>query len=383
MKPPREEELGPTQGPESGREDPAAVNDRTSERSTRPPDGQDGREGRASEPYLAVGGRGPGARLSDLANRFGLLLAWAAVIAVFGAIVPETFLTTTNFQTIFGSQSVLIVVTLGLIIALTAGEIDLSIAGVLTLCVVVIAKLNIVVGWGIGPAVLVALAVGLLIGVTNAFFVVKIGIESIVVTLGMGTFLIGLSFAIEQSQLGGLSQTLVDATRTQLFGIQLAFYYGLLLTVVVWYVFAFTPLGRYLYFVGAGREVARLSGIRVQGIRAGALIASSLFASLGGIILAGLLGATDPNVGQSFLLPAFAGAFLGATAITPGRFNPWGSFIAVYFLVTGITGLQLLGLSGWIEQVFYGISVILAVTLSRLVGRRQTDLEAKLGQLSQ
>jgi ribose transport system permease protein len=327
--------------------------------------------------------RGLGTSLSDFASRYGLLFAFAAVIVVFGALRPDTFLTTTNFQTILGSQSVLVIVTLGLIVALTAGEIDLSIAGVLTLCVVLVAKLNVVAGLPIGVAIVAALAAGLLVGATNAFFVVAIGIESIVVTLGMGTFLVGLSFAIEESQLGGISQALVDATRGQLLGVQLGFYYGVLLTIVVWYVFAFTPLGRYLYFVGAGREVARLSGVRVQAIRAGALIASSMFAAVGGVVLAGLLGATDPNVGQSFLLPAFAAAFLGATAITPGRFNPWGTFIAVYFLVTGITGLQLLGLSGWIEQVFYGVSLILAVTLSRLVGRRKGDIEAQLGRLAQ
>jgi ribose transport system permease protein len=310
-----------------------------------------------------------------LAHRYGLLGAWAVVIAIFGLLVPETFLTATNFQTILGSQSVLIIVTLGLVISLTAGELDLSIAGVLTLCVVLVAKLNVLGGLPIGLAVAAALGVGLLVGLVNAFLVVKVGIESIIVTLGMGTLLVGLSFAIEESQVGGISEALVDAARTQIFGIQAGFYYGLLLTALVWYVYAFTPLGRYLYFVGAGREVARLAGIPVDRIRAGAMIASSMFAALGGVILAGLLGATDPNVGNSFLLPAFAGAFLGATVFTPGRFNPWGSFVAVYFLVTGITGLQLLGLSGWIEQVFYGGSLVLAVTLSRLVGRRQSRLD--------
>lgn len=324
-----------------------------------------------------------GARIGEVGGRFGLLAALAVVVAVFGALLPETFLTTTNLQTILGSQSVLVIVTLGLVIALTAGEIDLSIAGVLTLCVVVVAKLDIVAGWPIGLAIAVALAAGLAVGAVNAFFVVVVGIESIVVTLGMGTFLVGLSFAIEESQLGGLSAVLVDATRGQLLGVQLAFYYGLALTAIVWYVYAFTPLGRYVYFVGAGRDVARLAGVRVEAVRAGALVASSGFAAVGGVVLAGTLGATDPNVGQSFLLPAFASAFLGATAITPGRFNPWGSFVAVYFLVTGITGLQLLGLSGWVEQVFYGVSLILAVTLSRLAGRAQVSVQAQLGRLSQ
>ena len=67
--------------------------------------------------------------------------------------------------------------------------------------------------------------------------------------------------------------------------------------------------------------------------------------------------------------PAFSAAFLGSTTIEPGRFNAWGTFVAVYFLVTGITGLQLLGLSGWIESVFYGASLVLAVALARVVSR--------------
>ena len=71
------------------------------------------------------------------------------------------------------------------------------------------------------------------------------------------------------------------------------------------------------------------------------------------------------------LILLFAAAFLGSTAIVPGRFNAWGTFIAVYFLVTGITGLQYLGYAGWPEQVFYGGSLVLAVTLSHLAGRRR------------
>jgi ribose transport system permease protein len=75
-------------------------------------------------------------------------------------------------------------------------------------------------------------------------------------------------------------------------------------------------------------------------------------------------------IGPTLLLPAFASAFLGMTVITPGRFNPWGAFIAVYFLLTGITGLELLGLTGWVEQVFYGASLVIAVLFSRVVGAR-------------
>jgi ribose transport system permease protein len=308
--------------------------------------------------------------LTDVVSRFGLLGAWAIVIAIFSLLRPDTFFTTANLQSIAGSQAVLLVVTLGLLIPLTAGEFDLSVAGTLTIANVLVGYLNVVHHWPIGLTVLAVLTAGVLIGAVNAFFVLVLEIESIVVTLGTGTLLLGAALGINNITIGGISDTLVSAARTQLLGIQLAFFYGLLLVVIVWYVFQYTPLGRYLFFVGSGRDVARLSGLRVQRIRAGSFIASGVIAAAAGVLLAGVLGASDPNAGGQYLLPAFAGAFLGATCIVPGRFNAWGSFVAVYFLVTGISGLQLLGLSGWIEQVFYGGSLVIAVSLSKLAEKR-------------
>ncbi|MGE0065764.1 MAG: ABC transporter permease [Solirubrobacterales bacterium] len=311
-------------------------------------------------------------RVVDLGYRFALVLAWIALIVVFGLLEPDTFLTASNFQTIFGSQAVLLILTLGLIVPLSAGEYDLSVAGMLGLSLVLMGWLNVTVGLPIYLAIMLALAAGVMAGLINAFFVVVVGVESLVVTLGMGTLLTGIAVGVQNSTLSGIDHGFVDLARTQFLGVQLAFWFGLALTVLIWYVYSYTPLGRYLYFVGAGPEVARLTGVRVKAIRAGSLVFSGFLAALAGVVLAGTLGGSDPTVGPSYLLPAFAAAFLGATAITPGRFNPWGSFVSVYFLVTGITGLQLVGAIGWVEQFFYGFSLIVAVTFSKLVGRART-----------
>jgi ribose transport system permease protein len=310
--------------------------------------------------------------LGDLSRRYGIIVVWLAVIAVFSVLRPDTFFTFGNLQTIAGSQAVLVVLTLGLLVPFAVGEFDVSISGTLGISLVLVGWLNVVQGWAIGWAILVALGVGLLVGAINAFFVVVARVESIVVTLGMGTLLAGVAIGINGQSTGGISQGLVNATRNELFGLSYIFYYGLVLTVIAWYVFSFTPLGRYIYFVGAGRDVARLSGIPVDRIRVGAFLTSGVVSALAGVLLAGWLGASDPNVSSTYLLPTFAAAFLGAAVIQPGRFNPWGSLIAVYFLVTGVTGLELLGLAGWIEQVFYGGSLVLAVAFSRLAGRRET-----------
>jgi ribose transport system permease protein len=274
-----------------------------------------------------------------------------------------------TFGTIFGSQSVLLILALALIIPFSAGEYDLSVAGVLSVTLVLIGYLNVKQGWPIALAILAAVGAGTVVGLINALLVVGIGLDSMVVTLGMGTVLLGSGVGINNVTTAGISNGLVRAVSTNFIGLPLSFFYGIALCLVLWYVFSYTPLGRYLYFVGSGRDVARLSGIPVTSIRAGSLIASATLTAVGGVVLAGTLGASDPNVGANYLLPAFAAAFLGSTAITPGRFNPWGTFIAVYFLVTGVTGLNLLGLTGWVEQLFYGGSLIIAVTFSHLASK--------------
>lgn len=308
--------------------------------------------------------------LGSLGSRYGLFIAWALVIVAYGLLVGDLFLRSRNFQTIFSERSILLILTLGMLPALAAGEYDLSVASTMGISFVLVGWLNIVHDWPIIPTILVALSAALLVGVINAFIIVVLDVLSIVATLGMATLLAGAALGINNLIVAGVSDGLVNAARFKIFGLQAIFYYSLLFTAVLWYVFRFTPLGRYIYFVGAGRDVARLTGIRVNTIRAGTLITGSVIAGIAGILLAGRNGSVDPNFAPGLLLPAFAGAFLGATTITPGRFNPWGTFIAVYFLATGINGLQLMGITGWVEQAFFGAALIIGVVISRLAARR-------------
>jgi len=311
-------------------------------------------------------------RASDLAERFGLVAAWVIVIAIFGILEPRTFLTQANFATIFGSQAVLLVLTLGVLIPLTAGDYDLSIAGVLTLSSMVVAILNVNSGWPIGVAILAALTVGAATGAVNGIIVTFFGIDSLIVTLGTGTILGGIVLWISNSNtISGVSTTLVNLVVGQRFlGISLEFYYGVALAVLLWYLFEYTALGRRLLFVGRGRSVARLSGLHVQRLRIGAMVASGTISAAAGVLYVGTIGGADPTSGLQFLLPSFAAAFLGATAIVPGRFNPWGSLVAVYFLVTGITGLTLLGVQSFVQNLFYGGALVVAVVLSQIARRR-------------
>ena len=129
-------------------------------------------------------------------------MAWAVVIVTFSALRPNTFATVGNAQTILGSQAVLVILAMALLVPFAAGEFDISISGTASISLVLLGWLNVIHGWPIGFAILIALFAGALVGLVNAFFVVGIGVDSIVVTLGMGTFLIGLGVGINNLTIG-------------------------------------------------------------------------------------------------------------------------------------------------------------------------------------
>lgn len=310
-------------------------------------------------------------------ERIALLIVWALLIALFGALMPQSFLRWGNFSIMFASYAPALLLALAIIVPLTAGDFDLSVGATLTLSSCLIGVLNVWAGWSIGTAILAALAAGAVVGLFHGLFILYFRVPSLVVTLGTTSLMTGIvQWMTDSSTIGGIDNALINAVvGGRLFGVPYAFYYALVAAIIMSYVFDFTPLGRRLLFVGRGREVARLNGIAVDRVRLGALVASGMIASCAGVLYAGVLGSADPYSGLNYLLPAFAAAFLGATTILPGRFNPWGAMIAVYFLATGITGLTMMGIPLWVTNVFNGGALILAVTISQLTrGREVSDI---------
>src|SRR4051794_10235467 len=129
---------------------------------------------------------------SEMISRFGLVFVWALVFLTFSILRPDTFPTVANLTTIFGTQAVILVLTLGILIPLTAGDYDLSVAATLTLSAMTVAILNVNHHWNIYLAILAALGVGALVGFINGGIVVLVGIDPFIVTLGTGTFIQGI-----------------------------------------------------------------------------------------------------------------------------------------------------------------------------------------------
>lgn len=308
----------------------------------------------------------------NFGERWVILALWGVMIAAYSALEPSTFDTSGTFQTIFGSQAALVFLSMAFLCTVIVGEfVDLSVASILGLCATIVPVLSVLHHVNVALASVVAVAIGVCAGAVNGLLVVYAGVNTIVVTLGMSTLLSGIALAIAHlSAVSGLSTSFGQIALVGIGGLPVSFYYGIALTLAFAYVLAFTPLGRHMQFVGANREVSRLAGVRVNRIRFGAFVAAGALCGIGGVVISAGLGGFDPSTSVTYLLPTVSAVFLGTAAVRPGQFNPLGTLIGVYFLATGILGLEELGLAGWISDVFYGAALIVAVLLTTLLRKR-------------
>jgi ribose transport system permease protein len=199
-------------------------------------------------------------------------------------------------------------------------------------------------------------------------------IDSFIATLAVGTFVYGVTNWYTQGQqiAGSFADGFVNvADRTFFSYVPAPAIYVAVASVVLWLVLEYLPIGRHLYALGANPRAARLVGIPTRKYIVGAFAASGFLTALGGVILASELQAGQSSLGPEFLLPAFVGALLGATSVRPGRVNVWGTLIAVLLLSIGISGLEQEGATFYVEPLFNGATLAIAVGVAGYAARRR------------
>jgi ribose transport system permease protein len=317
--------------------------------------------------------------ISRVLARWGLLLVFAAVFGAFSAWLPNKFPTSNNVQDILTAQPPGIFIAFAAMLVLVVGEFDLSIGATLGMAQYIVLKLITHYGLSWPAAVVATLAVGLAIGGANALAVVGLGINSFIATIGVATILGGLVDWISSGDepiYGGAPHGLTTLAQTKHL-VVLPVYYALVAAIVLWVLLEFTVIGRQMRATGANRDAARLSGIHTGRARVTAFLLAGLLSAVGGILITAQVGAADATSGPSYLLPAYAAAFLGATAIRPGFFNVWGTTIAIFLVAVGITGLQLQGAESWVTPVFNGSVLLLAVTVSNYAATQRILVRAR------
>lgn len=316
-------------------------------------------------------------RAADLVERFGLVVLFIGVIALFTALRPETFPTSANFRSVALSGSVLAVVAMALILPLVTGRFDISVGANVGMCSIAVAAAMSDFGMSMVLAMLVALVIGGIVGLINGLLVSYLGINSIITTLGTATVIGGLVQAYTGGIpiSAGLSPTLTNLSTLLLVGLPVLFVIMLVIGAVVLVVLEHSTLGRYFAAVGSNEKAAGLTGLPTRRVVLASFVGAGLLAGVAGILQIASQGNGNPQVGGiGFMLPALAAVFLGATTIRPGTYNLIGALVGLFFVSTTISGLSLMGVEPWITDVFNGLAVIIAVGLSAIFRRRRTGV---------
>ena len=321
--------------------------------------------------------------LSHLVSTWGLLILLVMLLVVFSALKPDTFPTYFNFRSIVNNKSVQAMLALAVFVPMTANHFDLSVGFMLGIAqVLVIGLQGDGLPWPAAAGLVLLLGAG--VGLANGLLVTFVGIDSFIATLGMGTLIYGFNewYTGGQQVVATLPGSFL-AISGAVAGIPLPALYVALIGGLLFVFFEYLPAGRYLYVLGASPRTAELNGISARRYVTAAFVAAGVLAALAGIVLQSQLEVGQSSVGPEYLLPAFTAALLGATSVKPGRVNVLGTLLAVAVLSVTVAGLNQLGAPFFVEPIFNGAMLILAVGLAVTAARQRVRLgtEADAGQV--
>ena len=318
-------------------------------------------------------GLSPMGRALRLAPTYGLVILMVGLILLFSLLLPNTFPTVLNLRSILSDKAIIALLALAAMIPMVAGRIDLTVGYGIVLWHILAISLQTLYGLPWPMAVAIVLVLGVVTGALNGLLVEVARIDSFIATLGTGTVLYALALwhTGGRQMVGTLPDAFYAINGTFVFGLPITAYYVLAITLALWVILDYTPMGRYLYAIGANQRAAELNGIPTRKFVIGAFVASGGLTALAGVLLASKLRIGQASVGLEFLLPALVGAFLGSTTIKPGRVNVWGTIVGVMILAVGISGIQQFGGSFWVEPMFNGTTLLIAIGIAGYAQRKK------------
>ena len=316
----------------------------------------------------------------------GLLERWALLgllvaVALFFSVYSKSssvFPTSANVGVITGNQAVVAVVAIAALFPLIGGHFDFSVGATSAFTSVLCAAMMSRHGLSLGAAIAVAVVVGAVIGLVNGLLIAYYRTNAFITTLGAATLLGGLIswYSNDQSITTGISKDLTNFGSLSWFDLPRLVFLVVVLAILAWYVLAQTPYGRALYAIGSNPRAAKLVGLPTQRYVLVAFVISGTLAGVAGVLTTARTGGSTTDTGTTVLFGALAAVFLGLTAVTPGRFNVIGTMIGVLFVATSVSGLTLAGASDWVQPVFNGGALLVAVVLSTYLTRRRRGTDA-------
>lgn len=314
--------------------------------------------------------------LSDFLTKYGIVFVLLVLIIVFSASAPS-FLTENNIINILRQVAVVGIVAVGMTMVLLTGGIDLSVGSIIGVACVLIAKLMLT-GLNTIVCILITLAVGILLGMLNGFFINVVQIPPLITTLGMMTSMRGVAYLITGGMpVFGFSSDITIIGKAELFGFIPVPVIIMIIVFILGFLFLDkTRYGRYIYGVGGNEEASRLSGINVKLIKYMVYSISGLLSSLAGIVLLARINSGQPKAGDGYEMDVITAVVLGGVSITGGEGKIGFVIIGVLFMGVLTNGMIMLNVQEYVQWVIKGAALLAAVGFDRLVKTRKLTSKA-------
>ena len=287
------------------------------------------------------------------------------VVTLVMILASDTFLTASNLSNIARQVSINAIIAVGMTCVILTGGIDLSVGPVMALSGTLTAGL-MVAGLPPGLAIGAGMLIGVAFGIGNGLFVAYLHMPPIIVTLA--TMGIARGFGLMYTDgypISGLPEWFAFFGRGSVFGMQVPILIMLLTYLAAYVLLQHTRIGRYIYAIGGNEEAVRLSGVRAARFKLLVYGISGLTAAIAGLVLTSRLMSGQPNAGVSFELDAIAAVVLGGASIAGGRGVIVGTLLGAMLLGVLNNGLNMLGVSPYVQSVIKGGIILLAIFISR------------------
>ncbi len=303
----------------------------------------------------------------------GLLLLVLIVVVIINSLQAPAYLSIKNQSNLFGLFIEKIIIALIMTFVIINGEIDLSVASVMGLAAVALARL-FEVGVPMEIAVIIGLLMGVIAGAFNAFWIAIVGMPSLVVTLAGLIMYRGLALVlVEDRSITNFPVWFNKLGQAPVLGpFPLALILFVVMAVIAVIILHFSGFGRYVYVIGNNRNVARYSGVKVRKVKTSLFIASGTIAALAGVLFASRLGAVRGSTAEGFELDIITMVLLGGVSINGGAGSLYGVLLSILIILNLRNGMSLANMTGHIQTGVVGILLILSVLIPNLAGTIRT-----------
>jgi simple sugar transport system permease protein len=306
--------------------------------------------------------------------QLGILAVALVVWLLFLMGSPRTFLAKEIYISFMSTTPFFALMALPLTLVVITGEIDLSFPSVMAFGMAAFDLVFVATGsYWLG--FVACLAAGLAAGLLNGLIVVRIGVPSLVATIGTQYLLRGAVLILTNGQGLGMTELQGSGLHTALVGrvfgvVPMQFVWTILIGVIVWLFLNRHRLGAHIYLTGDNIESARLMGVNVGGTKIIVFAAVGLVAAFAGFVVSAEVMFFWPTLGEGYMLNTLASVFLGGTSVFGGTGTIFGTFVASFVIGAINAGIVAAGLTGFWTNFIYGLIIVASVSIQTVLGRR-------------